>query len=85
MREHVSGEKCIMRCLMICTAHPKISVNKIEKNKFGGACSMQVDWRVVYRILVGKTEGNAPFGRPKPRWDNFIKMDFQEVRCSGMS
>jgi hypothetical protein len=25
-----------------------------------GACSMLVDWRVLYRIFVGKTEGKVP-------------------------
>jgi hypothetical protein len=42
------------------------------------------DWRVLYRVLVGKTEGNVPHGRPKHRRKIIIKMDFQEVRCSGM-
>jgi hypothetical protein len=34
---------------------------------------------------VGKTEGKVPLGILKLRWDNVIKMDFQEVGCSGMS
>jgi len=29
--------------------------------------------------LVGKTERKFPFGRPKLRWENDFKMDFQEV------
>ena len=33
---------------------------------------------------MGKTEGNVPLGRPKLRWDNVIKMDFQEVGCWAM-
>jgi hypothetical protein len=32
-----------------------------------------------YRVLVGKPEGKRPFGRPRPRWENNIKMDLQEV------
>jgi len=35
--------------------------------------------RGVYRVLVGKSEGNRPMGRPRPRWEDNIKMDFQEV------
>jgi hypothetical protein len=31
-----------------------------------------------------QTEGKRPLGRPKPRWENNIKMDLQEVRCGGM-
>jgi len=25
-----------------------------------------------------------PFGRPRPRWEDNIKMDFEEVGCEGM-
>ena len=40
--------------------------------------------RGVYRILVGKPEVKRPLGRPRRRWEDNIKMDFQEVRCGGM-
>jgi hypothetical protein len=30
---------------------------------------------------VGKPEGKSPLGRPKPRWEDNIKMDLQEVGC----
>jgi len=29
--------------------------------------------------LVGKPEGKRPLGRPRSRWEDYIKMDFQEV------
>jgi hypothetical protein len=32
-----------------------------------------------YWVLVEKPEGRRPFGRPRHRWDNNIKMDLQEV------
>jgi hypothetical protein len=35
--------------------------------------------RGVYRVLVGKPEGNRQLGRPKYRWEDNIKMDLQEV------
>jgi hypothetical protein len=31
-----------------------------------------------YRALVGKPEGR-PLGRPRCRWQNYIKMDLREV------
>jgi len=37
--------------------------------------------RGVYRVLVGKPEGNRPLGRPRRRWEDNIKMDLQEVGC----
>jgi hypothetical protein len=42
-------------------------------------------WRVwgedrgVHRVLVGKPEGKRPFGRPRHRWEDNIKMVLQEV------
>jgi hypothetical protein len=40
--------------------------------------------RGVYRVLVGKSEGKRPPGRPRRRWEYNIKADIQEVRCGGM-
>jgi hypothetical protein len=31
--------------------------------------------RGAYRVLVGKSEGKRPLGRPRRRWQNNIKMD----------
>jgi hypothetical protein len=36
--------------------------------------------RGVYRVLVGKPEGQRTLGRPRRRWEENIKMDLQEVR-----
>jgi hypothetical protein len=30
-----------------------------------------------YRTLVGKPEGRRPLGRPRRRWEDNIKMDFE--------
>jgi hypothetical protein len=35
--------------------------------------------RGVYRVLVGKSEEKRPLGRPRRRWEDNIKIDFQEV------
>jgi hypothetical protein len=40
--------------------------------------------RGVYRVLVGKTEGKRPLGRPRHKGEDNIKMDFQEVGCRDM-
>jgi hypothetical protein len=37
-----------------------------------------------YRVLVGRPEGKRPFGRPRRRWEDNIKMDLQEVGCGGI-
>ena len=35
--------------------------------------------RGVLKVLVGKPEEERPVGRPRRRWEDNIKMDFQEV------
>ena len=40
--------------------------------------------RGVYRVLVEKSEGKRPLGRPRRRWEDNIKMDLQEVGCGYM-
>jgi hypothetical protein len=34
-------------------------------------------------MLVEKPEGKRLLGRPRPRWEDNVKMDLQEVRCWG--
>jgi hypothetical protein len=35
--------------------------------------------RNVYRVLVGKPEGNRPLERPRRRGEDGIKMDLREI------
>jgi len=37
--------------------------------------------RVAHRVLVGKTEGKRPLGRPRRRWKDKINMGLQEMGC----
>jgi hypothetical protein len=36
-----------------------------------------------YRILVGKSDGKRPLGRPRRRWVDNIQMDLREVGWDG--
>jgi hypothetical protein len=47
----------------------------------GRACRTYEDIRGLYRVLVVKTEGKRPLGRPWRGWKDNIKMDLQEVGC----
>jgi len=38
----------------------------------------------MYMVLVGIPEGKRPFGRPRRRWENNIKMDLEEAGCGGI-
>jgi hypothetical protein len=40
--------------------------------------------RGVYRVLVGKSEGKRPLGRPRHRREDNIKMDLREVEWVSM-
>ena len=60
------------------------SGDKIEKNEMAGHVVRMGDRRGVYRVLVGKPEGKRPFGRPRRRWEDNIKMAVQEAGCGGM-
>jgi hypothetical protein len=41
------------------------------------------DKRGAYRVLVGRSEGKNPLGRPRHRRENNIKIDLQEVGQGG--
>jgi len=40
--------------------------------------------RDLYRVLLGKSEGKRPLGKPRRGREDNIKMDFQEVGCGGL-
>jgi hypothetical protein len=35
--------------------------------------------RNAYNILIGKSEGKRPLGRPRLRWRDNIRMDLREI------
>ena len=39
--------------------------------------------RGMHKVLVRKSEGKRPFGRPRRRWEETIKMDLREVGGGG--
>jgi hypothetical protein len=50
----------------------------------GRACGTNGDKKHAYRILVGKSEGKSPLGRPRRRWVDNIKRDLREREWYGM-
>jgi len=57
---------------------------KSRRISLAGHVESMSDSRGVNRVLVGKPEGKKPLLRPRRRWEDNIKMDFQEVGCEGM-
>jgi hypothetical protein len=39
----------------------------------------------VYRVLVGRSKGNRPLGRPRHRWEDNIKIDLREMGIDGVN
>ena len=56
-----------------------VRVVKSRRMRWAGHVARMGEDRVVHRVLVGKPEGKRQLGRPRRRWENYIKMDLQEV------
>jgi hypothetical protein len=55
-------------------------IYKFDTNvEMGGPCNTNVEKRNAYRLLVEKTEGKRPLGRPRHRWVDNIRMDLGVV------
>jgi hypothetical protein len=37
------------------------------------------DERNLYKVLVGKSEGRRPLGRPRRRWEDGVRMNLREI------
>ena len=61
-----------------------VRVIKSRRMRWAGHVTCMGERIVVYRVLVGKLEGDRPLGRPRSRWENNINLDLQEVGCGGM-
>jgi len=70
--------------LMIYSSPSIVWVIKLRRMRWAGHAACVGEKRGVYRILVGKPEGKRPLGRPGHRWEDYIKMDLQEVGYGGM-
>ena len=53
-------------------------VIKLRRMRWTGHVARMGKRRVVYRVIVGKPEGKRTLGRTRFRWEDNIKMDFQE-------
>ena len=57
---------------------------KSRRMRWAGHVARMGEERAVYRVLVGKSEGRGPLGRPRRRWVDNIRTDLQEVGCGYM-
>jgi len=59
-------------------------VIKSRKMQRAGHVARVGERRGEYRVWVGKPDGKRILGRPRHRWKDNIKMDFQELVFGGM-
>ena len=60
-----------------------LRVIKSRRMRWAGNMARMGEERGVYRVLLGKPDGERPLGRPRCRWVD-IRMDLQEVGCGYM-
>jgi hypothetical protein len=56
---------------------------KSRKMRWAGHVARTGGDREAYRVLVEKSEGKRPLGRPKRRWECGIEMDLTEIGWGG--
>jgi hypothetical protein len=60
-----------------------VRVVKSRRIRWAGHVARMGEDRGVHRVLEGKPDKKRLLGRPRRRWENNIKMDFQEVEGGG--
>jgi transposase len=55
----------------------------MKEDEVGGTCGTHGGGERFYRVLVGRTEGKRPLGRPRRRREDNIKMDLREIGIDG--
>ena len=85
----ILSEKCVVRRFRRWTSiytnldsrEYIVLVIKSRRMRWAGHVARMGEERAVYRVLMGKTKGKRPLGRPRRRWVDNIRMDLQEVGC----
>jgi hypothetical protein len=60
-----------------------VRVIKSRRMRWAGHVARMGEGRGVYRVLVGRTEGKRPLGRPRRRREDNIKLDLRETGIDG--
>ena len=47
--------------------------------RWAGHVARMEEGSSVFKILTGKPTGKRPLGRPRPRWEDNIRMDLEEI------
>jgi hypothetical protein len=69
---------------VLCFSPNIIRVIKSRRMRWAGHVARMGERKGAHRILVEKDHGKRSLERPRLRWDDNIKMDFQNVGWGGM-
>jgi hypothetical protein len=56
---------------------------KSRRMRWAGHVTRMGEERKVYQVLVGKPEGKKPLGKPRRRWEDWVRMDLRELDLGG--
>ena len=56
-----------------------VRVIKSRRLRWAGHVARMEEGRRAFKILTGKPTGKRPLGRPRRRWEDNIRMDFEEI------
>jgi hypothetical protein len=62
-----------------------VRVIKSRMIRWAGHVARMGERKGVYRVLVGRPEGERPLGRPRRRGEDNIKMDLREIGIDGVN
>jgi hypothetical protein len=60
-----------------------VRVIKSRRMRWAGHVARMGEGRGAYRVLIGRSEGKRPLGRPRRRWKDNIKMDLGKIGIDG--
>ena len=56
-----------------------IRVIKSRRLTWAGHVARMEEGKSAFKMLTGKPTGKRPFGRPRRRWEDNIRMDLKEI------
>ena len=80
-RDEVAGEWCRLHNKELYYLHSSPNTFRVKSRRirWSGHVACKGKRRGEYRILVGRPEGKSPRGKTRHRWEDNIKIYFQEV------
>jgi hypothetical protein len=80
----VASKRDSMFSFMLWFSSPKtVRVLKTKRMRWARHVARMGRGEVFTGVLLGRTEGKRPLGRPRRRWEDNIKIDLREIWIDG--